>query len=217
MVLQSRDMEFLEALGRKLKAVAPAQWYSAAWPFGRSGLRACHKRLALLADAGLVTLETGMALTPERCRRPLLCWCPGAPPPELRDAHRQSGARWKSARMRSVRFVQVTPAGAALVGGVTSVVRPSELGHDLALADAYLATLVTYPRVAALWEGEWVAAGVGTGGGDAARCPQSRFDAVIRTPAGPVMVELVGESYTLDDLVDLHTACAREEVRYQLW
>lgn len=219
MVLQTRDMGFVGALGCCIKGATPTQWCRAEWPFGRSGLRACHKRLALLADAGLVTLESGLALTPERCQRSLACWCPGAPPPDLRAVHRQSSARWRAAKMRTVRVVQVTRAGAALVGGVTSVVRPSELGHDLALADAYFATLTAYPRVAALWQGEWMAEESGTGrdAQPGTGSQQGRFDAIIRAPGGPVMVELVGESYTLADLAELHATCARQEVRYQLW
>ena len=206
-----RDDELPQVLSLRVKTVPPMQGWSPCGPGGNWGLRVCNRRVLALVDEGLVEVARGWAGVVAEPEGPLATWSPGAPTPDLANARSHSSARWSTAlkRMRSVRHLRVTASGAARVGGVVTPVRPSELSHDLLLTGAYLATLRRYPNVAARWENERISGRYGRG---ARGC-----DALIRLPGRPVAVEVIGESYTHDHLVDLHAMCEEMDWRYQLW
>lgn len=208
---QQKDMTVLHTLSHKVKTMSVDQCAALGWIPGQAGRRACLARLSALEMMGLVTLEVGVAAVRECRPATLATWRPGTPPPDLRDAHRRAAGLWAHAMKfpKPVRYVRATDAGAAVVGGQSFVVRPSELAHDLHAASVYLITRERDRRAADCWVCE-------SGSGSDARSA-ARFDAVVRLPGGPVMVEVIGASYTLDTLVDVHGECERAAQGYELW
>jgi hypothetical protein len=88
--------------------------------------------------------------------------------------------------------------------------RPSEVSHDIAVAELYLLWLVASPTLAATWVSE--AELRRRGFGDKTRLP----DAMIDRDGTETVIE-IGGSYSAAKLKEFHDWCGSEGLPYEIW
>ncbi|WKZ57700.1 MAG: hypothetical protein QY326_03275 [Bdellovibrionota bacterium] len=88
--------------------------------------------------------------------------------------------------------------------------RPSEVSHDVRLAEVYLLFRRTRPDAARHWlaEAELLARGFG----DNAPLP----DAMVASRGGRLVIEVLGQ-YPATKLAEFHEWCDAEEISYEFW
>lgn len=204
-VLTDRDRSMLSTLSNCVKVLSVEQIRRTWWPTGGDP----RPRLNRLEGAGWVERSQAIASVPFRSPEPLAVWSPGRPEPDWSAIIASSCTRWRK-DARAVGLVSVSKPAAMHFGGVARYPRPSEVSHDLLLAEIFLSILSTRPRDARVWIGEGTLAAQA---GDASTLP----DALLKRPGRPIAIEVVGDSYRPGKLRSLHDYCAEQGWGYELW
>lgn len=206
MVVTRRDTEIVGALSRSVTVMTVEQVQRCWWP-GALSCAACGRRIRELADRRLVVRRSLMAAPPVPLGGPLLSWSPGESLPDFGPILIQARRRIVGPPS-SLAVVMGAPMGAALVGGVVHEPRPSDVTHDLLLAEVMLRIRIDEPEILRFWRR----------GGGGRRGPGERIaDAVLARPGRPLHLEVVGSSYTQTKLVLLHRYFEGLKAEYQLW
>lgn len=206
MVLTQRDGEVVGTLARCLSVMTVEQVRRGWWPDARSAA-ACTRRLRALANQRLLLRRCLVAVSPVPLDGPLLSWKPGESlpdfgPPLIEARRRASGPPV------ALPVVMAAAAGAALAGGTAHEPRPSDVTHDLLLAEAVLRIRTDEPETLRFWH---------RGGGGRRRPGDRVADATLARPGRPLHLEVVGSSYTRTKLVLLHRYFEANHAEYQLW
>lgn len=203
-----RDVEILDTVVRRVKVLSVAQVARTWWPEA-AGAGAARKRIRLLARAGYVRVVRILAGEERIFTNALARWTPGQDAPDFATVVSHAAGRWESPT-RSVVCVVATPLAAARFGSAFRTPRLSEGTHDLHVAQLYLRLLRATKWGAGHWEGEACCA--------AKAGPDQKIpDALLRLPGQPMAIEVVGESYSVGKLRELHEFCASRGLPYELW
>ncbi|MBA5868338.1 MAG: hypothetical protein GDA67_16720 [Nitrospira sp. CR1.3] len=207
--LTHRDQAMLHALTHCVKVFSIGQIHQAWWA-GSQGLGDLSRRLRLLEKVGWVT-RMCMACCGSRSTGSLLIsWQPGEPEPGW-GAILQKVHQGFDRTLRSVSGIVATPLAANHFGGQARYPRPSEWTHDLLVSSVYLSMQRNRPDDAMAWCGE---------GKLAQRWHSSELvlpDALIERALPPIVIEIVGQSYTPTKLRKMHEYCRIRGWRYELW
>ncbi len=206
--LGQRDLEILDTLVRRVKVLSVAQVARTWWPEA-AGANAARKRIRQLARAGHVRVVRILAGEERIVTNALARWMPGQEVPDFTMVVSHTARRWDSPT-RSVLCLVATPLAAARFGSTFRTPRLSEGTHDLHVAQLYLRLLRATQWGSQHWEGEACSAVKALPG-------QKVPDALLRLPGQPMAIEVVGESYSVDKLRELHEFCASRGLPYELW
>lgn len=212
MLLISRDDEILRTLSLKVRLLSLAQVAGTWWEPTDSGRSTARKRLAQLADAGLLRRLRIPARPLPTLEAPALVWRAGDPPPDLGAVAWRLQSRWKEGPTATTVFV-VTQRGANQYGGRLRgrLRREFQATHDLGVAAVYLRMRALNSETAAAWIGEDILSPHRRG--------EKVPDAVLA--AGPeerprLVVEF-GGAYDAARVRRFHEDCAERRLPYELW
>lgn len=208
--LIARRELLLDTLASKVRLLTLEQ-VATLWSLGRVdkrvGVRAALQRLA---QRGLVTLSAVAIQEPVAPVQPTFRWEPGLPGPSPTELAALLRRRW-SLPSRRATVVEITPPAAEARGcRPPHPARPSEVSHDVRLAEVYLLFRRTRPDEARHWlaEAELLARGFG----DNAPLP----DAMVASRGRRLVIEVLGQ-YPATKLAEFHEFCEGKELPYEFW
>lgn len=207
--LTERDIAVLDALTHRVKLLPLSQVRRVWWPESTT-TREMMRRIAMLEQAGWLMRKTMLGREVGSSPTMLASWNPNELLPDFADVIWRSRRRATSP-VEAVHTLVATRAAADLLGGEIRHVRTSEVSHDLRLAAVFAEMKLTRSAWAQAWRGELVLDSRWLAGGDPVP------DAVLALPGRPVVVEVVGSSYSTTRMRELHAWCAAKEIGYQLW
>ena len=204
--LTTRDQDLSKVLGLCVPLMTVDQVRRGWWPGSRTSA-ACERRLSLLQGKELVVCSSTMTVPPPPLCGPLVVWRPGQKIPDFGPALAEARRRARK-RASSVPVVWACFATCARLGTIVRSFRPSDVAHDLLLAEVFLAHKKANTGITEVWRG---------GMGQACRAGLRVSDAVLTRPGRPLHIEVVGSSYSRTKLTVLHWFCADRDTEYQLW
>lgn len=208
--LTDRDTEILSVLTRRVRVLSDAQIAREWWTGASDPIAAARKSLRRLVNAGLLAHGTGMVHPILPLDAAICIWSPEQPPPDAEKVSYRLKSRWTGVPVAS-RWFSASDSAASLMGGFGGrVPRPSELTHDIHMAELFLKLQRSEPQTAQTWASESELYSVGLGRNQ--RLP----DAMVRDAVGWRVIEFGGQ-YAPPKLRDFHDFCQARSLRYEIW
>lgn len=213
LVRTGRDDELLDALACRVRLLSLQQIAAGWWSDADDPALFAARRLALLARHGWLARSEVHAGPMLPLHAPLVCWAPGAAPPDARAVAAELAQRWRTDQAPPVITVfTATRQTNQEFGGPARPKRldPIHATHDLNVAALYLRFRGTRPEDAAVWIGEDIRPKAGYRLKDP--------DALLEFPDGrPATVIELGGRYKAEDIEAFHSDCERRRRSYELW
>ena len=211
--LNDRDERVIWTLTRKLRVMTLEQAARTWWADRPYPVKAARDRLAKLRDDGLLHLTSLMAHPELELTEPVFRWHPDDPAPEFGPIAYRLQSRW-TRPMKATPVVGATRQANREFGGYIGdrIPRPSEVSHDIHLAQVYLKLVGRDPKLAQRWTCEQQLYAQGRGRNQ--RLP----DAIIRprrAGAGDGWVLEFGGAYSKKKLEEFHAELCGEV--YEIW
>lgn len=212
MRLVERDDDILRTLALRLRLLALDQVARTWWRPGERGLVNARRRLAMLAEAGLLRKLRLQVRPLPALDAPAVVWRPSDPEPDFDAIAWRLQSRWREPPRTTTVYI-ATRRGANQYGGRQrgELRREFQATHDLGVAAVYLRLRASSQTEAKDWIGEDLLAPHRRG----AKLP----DAVLaeRPEAAPRMVLEFGGAYDAGRVRRFHEGCVLEQWPYQLW
>lgn len=161
-----------------------------------------------LEEAGLIVRDSAMLHPEIELNAPLCRYSPGDETPDFRSIASRTRGRWKEAPVMSD-FISATKHARGELGGYIGGKRPrpSEIRHDIHVAQIYLHLAESKPELATAWRPEeYVREHL-------VQVNEKIPDAIIESPE-PVLIEF-GGAYSRAKLEAIHAA--QKESTYEIW
>lgn len=212
LTLTARDVDILEVLTLRVRVLSVSQianfWWSAPGDAAETG---AGKRLAQLAESGLVERFTSVCHPLLPLAMPVVLWRPGEPTPDFAPLAYRLQARWTKPPVPLPSFIATTKAGARFGGHGGRKPKLTEQAHDLHLSAVYLAFRHRFPERAALWRSErWVKEHFK----DHRR---SRIPDAMLADNDTLHVVEFGGAYSRKKLEAFHSWCRFASYSYEVW
>ena len=205
-MLTERDNEILQALSHRIRMLTADQIASTWW--AESSVETAKRRLDGLVRDGWLQRSRCAAHPLLDLSEPVFSWVPGTAPPAFHALAYKLQKRWnRSIRPTTIYHISRKTA-AQRAGSGHNIKHRFQITHDLHVAQIYLLTLRRCPERARAWISEDKLA--------PSRVHQKLPDAIIRLPAGDLVVEF-GGAYRPERLLRIHEDCVGRGIAYELW
>jgi hypothetical protein len=212
MHLVSRDDDILRTLALRVRLLSLAQVAEGWWEATDAGRTNARRRLAKLAQSGLI----GRLIVPARPLPPLdaptLAWRPGEGTPDFGAVAWRLQSRWKEGPMPTVAYI-ATRRGANQYGGRLRgrIRRELQVTHDLGVSAVYLRMRALNLEATDAWIGEDVLSPERRG----EKLPDAVIADSLQSP--PRLVVEFGGAYDAERVRRFHEDCAERQLPYELW
>jgi hypothetical protein len=211
MTLTERDERLIRTLLGKIRIVSFEQLARTWWPDSESSRTNAKRRVRELLESKLLVRERAFARPLLVLEKPLFTWKPGKDCPDYEKLSYQLQSRWiEEPQPMSVYLVSTRAAN--IFGGTASgrIKNPSQVTHDLHLAEMYLRLLKDEPELAECWAGEAIIA--------PSREYQKLPDAILLDKQGkPRLVMEFGGAYPAYRVQAFHEDCQARSLAYEMW
>lgn len=205
-------MDILEVLTLRVRVLSIEQIAASWWPTSGDGATTtASKRLAQIADAGLVERFTSVCHPLLQLAEPLVFWRPGDPAPDFAPLAYRLQSRWTKPPVPVPSFIATPNAGTRFGGYGGRKPKPTEQAHDLHVSAVYLALRKRSPEEATLWRSEqWVK-------DHFKDHRRSRIPDAILAHRNAFHVVEFGGAYNHRKLEAFHSWCRSSAYSYEVW
>ncbi len=202
-----RDLTVLRALSLQVRLFGQRQLAERLWCGDIANAR---RRLRRFVEQGLVQRCVVMARPLPELLRPILTWQPGQPDPDPGATAFQLQSRWRYRALRSTVVFLPTDRTVNHFGGRRKTLIPSQVSHDLGVAEVWLWYWMHHPKYVRAWRGENLLTDAEPG--------RSLPDAVLVSEDDEphTLIEFGGD-YDADRIAAFHDDAAMRGLPYQIW
>lgn len=200
--------ELTNTLTKKVRLLSHSQLERTFFANEKNATKKAGAAIKALVDAGFIVHDSAMLHPEIELNGPLCRYSPGDEAPDFRSIASTTRGRWKEAPVMSD-FIFATKFAKRELGGYIGgkKPRPSEIRHDIHVAQIYLRLAENEPELAGAWRPEeYIREHLES-------AAQKIPDAIIET-SQPVIIEF-GGAYSRAKLESIHAS--QKENKYEIW